>query len=241
MLQSSLALAGQSYPLRNLEQKVFYFALLTSALVHICGVIVLSIIYLPELPKSLKKVEVSYLKIKAKTVPQPSLNPSPAIKGEKISTRSDIFEPKEKISSDLVKDIIKYSDKGNTYQKEPLKVKLLDTKRTISVPVLKSEKITNPKYLSYTDKIRQKIKERAYGYVDHPDFESGEVYLAFVLLSNGSLKEVQIIEEKTKAENFLKTVGVRSIRESEPFPTFPKDLDYPELPFNIVVSFELKD
>jgi len=104
---------------------------------------------------------------------------------------------------------------------------------------LKSEKITNPKYINYHEVIRSKIKNRAYFYVNDPQFESGEVYLTFVLNSDGHLSRIKIIDEKTRANSYLRSVGLRSIKESSPFPTFPSDLAYPELSFNVIISFEV--
>ena len=46
--------------------------------------------------------------------------------------------------------------------------------------------------------ISRNIKRRAYAYVNHPDFEAGEVYLTFVLGSGGDLRALKIIEEKRK-------------------------------------------
>ena len=62
-----------------------------------------------------------------------------------------------------------------------------------------------------------------------------------MLSSDGSLKEIKIINNKTVANDYLRNVGLRSIKESSPFPAFPFDLKYPELSFNIVISFEIHD
>lgn len=119
--------------------------------------------------------------------------------------------------------------------------KALAGERKITVPMLQSEKITNPQYLSYTQNIRQRIKQRAYYYADYPDFQSGDVYLTFVLSSTGVLQGVKVISEKTHASAYLQEIGVRSIEESAPFPPFPEDLRYPELTFNVIISFELTE
>jgi hypothetical protein len=74
--------------------------------------------------------------------------------------------------------------------------------------------------------------------VNHPDFEAGKVYLTFVLASNGALQQLQIIENKTFANDYLRTIALKSIKESNPFPPFPKDFDYPEFTFNLLISFQ---
>ena len=76
------------------------------------------------------------------------------------------------------------------------------------------------------------------GYLNDPQFVTGEVYLTFILLSNGTLRDVKIIDEKTTANAYLRNLGLRSIKESNPFPSFPGDLTYPELTFSVVIAFE---
>ena len=118
------------------------------------------------------------------------------------------------------------------------KIKTSLNKTEVSVPVLQSEVITNPKYFKYSDLIRDKIKQKAYHYIDHPQFADGEVSLTFSLSSSGILKQLRIVDGKTIANDYLRSVGLRSIKESSPFPSFPRDLPYPELSFNVVISFE---
>jgi hypothetical protein len=36
-------------------------------------------------------------------------------------------------------------------------------------------------------------------------------------------------------------VGVKSVQEAGPFPPFPQDLNYPELTFNVSISFQYKE
>ena len=50
----------------------------------------------------------------------------------------------------------------------------------------------------------------------------------------------QVKEEHFHLRKNMKNVGLRSIQESSPFSPFPKDLSYPELTFNVVISFEVK-
>ncbi|MBF0532441.1 MAG: hypothetical protein HQL23_05010 [Candidatus Omnitrophica bacterium] len=109
--------------------------------------------------------------------------------------------------------------------------------RKVVIPFLKSEKIYNPHYQGYTEAIRNNIGMRANHYVDHVDYQEGEVYLTFLLAADGKLLAVKIIEEKTRANAYLRDVAVRSVREAAPFAAFPKDMNYPELSFNLIISF----
>ena len=122
------------------------------------------------------------------------------------------------------------------------RVAMLDIDRKITLPPIATEKITNPKYLSYNDDMRavisRNIKQRAYTYVNHKDFEAGKVYLTFVLLNNGALKQLKIIDSKTVANEYLRYVALKSVKESNPFPPFPIGFDYPEFTFNLLISFQ---
>jgi len=140
-----------------------------------------------------------------------------------------------------ISDISKLNSDFKIDKKEAPKIDIFEPERSIMVPMLNSEKIKNPKYISYNQIIRQKIKRQAYYYVDHPDFKKGEVYLTFVVASDGRLKDIKVIEENTSANDYLRNVGLRSVRSSSPFPPFPEDLNFPELTFNVVISFQMKD
>ncbi len=228
--------------LLSLERKIFRWALVTSLVFHVVLVLVafLTNIHYKKRVSAAKDIEVVYQAIE---------------QGRKQEVfradRMQAMEDKKKIDPPkaLIKPILDIDVPFKPLDKAPIKLpdqeKTLSkplassAKRQIAVPLLQSEKITNPRYLTYHEQVRDKIRKRAYYYVDNPRFEAGEVYLTFVLSSNGELKDVQIIHERSRANSFLKSVGLRSIKESVPFPPFPKDLKYPDLTFNVVISFEV--
>ena len=114
-----------------------------------------------------------------------------------------------------------------------------EIKPRISVPFLESDKTKNPKYLSYNQAISERIKRQAYTYIHHPQFEDGHVCLTFVLTSSGILKDLRINDHLTSANAYLRDVSLKSILESNPFPPFPKDLNFFELTFNVAITFEV--
>ena len=116
-------------------------------------------------------------------------------------------------------------------------------KRQVKIPVLNSDKgmEMGARYMSYHEQIRDKIRNRANFYVNDSNFASGEVYLTFIVSSDGDLMQVKVIHEKTRANAYVRSVGLRSIKEAAPFPRFSRDLDYPELTFNVLISFEVKE
>lgn len=95
-------------------------------------------------------------------------------------------------------------------------------------------------YLNYYESIREKI--RRFVINNYPHYIAcGEVYLYFVLLSNGKLKELKIVEEKSSQNKMLKKIAKRSVVQASPFPAFPEDLQQSQLSFNVIISFELED
>ena len=225
-----------------MENKIFKFALITSLILHVFMLVSLIFTDKLNIKKKPKIIEIVYQfqqKSQAsKERPQKKLK---SIKEKKLTPRPEILTKKQSDFSSVFGDIKKKTLQLKAHQKQSSRPPQLGGERQISVPMLKSEKITNPKYVNYHERIRAKIKNRAYFYVDDPQFQAGEVYLTFVISSDGQLKKVKIIDQKTSANNYLRTIGLRSIKESNPFPPFPPDLSYPELTFNVIISFELDE
>lgn len=111
-------------------------------------------------------------------------------------------------------------------------------KKKINLPAIEIAKIDNPSYISYYQVVREKIRRSAYENYTHN--ETGEVYVSFIIFNDGYLKEARLVEERTTAKEYLKSIALRSIKDSSPFPNFPKELDYPQLSFNIIISFEIE-
>jgi len=115
---------------------------------------------------------------------------------------------------------------------------VLAIKKKISLPAIEMAKINNPSYISYYQIVREKIRRSAYQNYTHN--ETGEVYISFIITNDGYIKDVRLAEEKTMANDYLKNIALRSIKDASPFPNFPKELDYPQLSFNIIISFEIE-
>ncbi len=238
------------FPAVDMGNRLFYVILTASFAVHV--VLITGSTFLTRRVKLLKKpvrpIEVTYEAAKNEPRPQPQIalkdvqlvnpkEPSAALPVDVkvLSRKYDLFSSFQ----DDLKEVTKSISRVEVRDKEPPGIKSFGGERKITVPLLQSEKITNPKYLSYTQTIRQRIKQRAYYYADNPDFASGEVYLTFVLSSSGALEGVKVIREKTRSNAYVQNIGIRSIEESAPFPPFPPDLAFPELTFNVIISFEL--
>jgi TonB family protein len=115
---------------------------------------------------------------------------------------------------------------------------IIAIKKKITLPPMNTDKINNPSYLSYYQIVREKIRRAAYQ--NYLRTETGEVYVTFVLNQGGVLQDIQLVNEKSSPSTYLRDITMRSIKDATPFPTFPKELDYPELTFNVVISFEIE-
>jgi len=115
---------------------------------------------------------------------------------------------------------------------------IIAVKKKITLPAIDMAKIGNPSYINYYQLVREKIRRAAYQ--NYNRNETGEVYITFVISEAGYLKEVRLVEEKTQAADYLKEIALASVRNASPFPNFPKELDYSQLTFNVVISFEVE-
>ncbi|MFH1397966.1 MAG: hypothetical protein ABIH27_05420 [Candidatus Omnitrophota bacterium] len=120
-----------------------------------------------------------------------------------------------------------------------IKSEVSPPKKKISLPPVDTVKIGNHSYLNYYQLVREKIRRSAYQ--NYSRTETGEVYISFLISSDGQINEMRLIEDKTRASQYLKDTAMRSIRDASPFPGFPKVLsEYPQLSFNVIISFEIE-
>ena len=225
-----------------MSQKFFITGIFTSIIVHILLIVALSLTDSTFKKKPIKPIEVTYQSIKTKKA-------KPIEKGKskiKEVQRTELPKKINVIDKDFVQDfaimadikeISKIPSSVRIDKKRSPQFKASDLNRRIAIPVLKFEKMTNPKYLSYNHDLSQRIRNRALSNLMRANFDVGEVYLTFVLSSKGILKQVKVIEEKSEASSFLKEIALRSVREASPFPPYSKELNYPELTFNLLIYF----
>ncbi len=222
--------------------KFLFYGLSASLVVHLAVISVASFTRLQVLDRVSQDVKVIYRPEKNKESSAIRKQPEPLKSSVKrFSKPLDVFAKQFDLSptkSKEIKDMSQLTGRLNFEKSRNSPTKATDWEHRISVPLLTSEKITNPQYLSYNDTIRTRIRQHAYIYADHPDFQTGQVYLTFVLSSQGVLQQIKIKEEKTLANNYLRDISLRSVREASPFPPFPKGFDYPEFTFNVLIAFQ---
>jgi hypothetical protein len=130
-------------------------------------------------------------------------------------------------------------DNVDMFDRKPERLKGVKVTKEVSIPMLQSEKINTPSYITYYQIVRDRIRDRAYS--NYTKLSMGEVFVTFVIKSDGSLSALQVLEAKSAANDFLREVGVKSVQEAAPFPPFPRDLTYPELTFNVSISFQYRE
>jgi TonB family protein len=150
---------------------------------------------------------------------------------QKPETTSPLDKPPPYIENLVKKTIFDY--KRNFLDKPQLKVPL---KEVVFASLDESKKIQKtPAYMNYYKMIRERIKKNAYHYYESED--SGIVYVSFVVLENGKLYKLHLLDKSTKSKELIKT-ALRSIRDADPFPPFPEELAYPKLQFNVSIHFK---
>jgi TonB family protein len=130
------------------------------------------------------------------------------------------------------------SDNSEFIKPAVVKPDIISVKKIITTPAIDLDKINNPSYISYYQIVREKIRRAAYHNYDKA--ETGEVYMSFIITREGFIRDVRLIEAKSSVNAYLKETALKSVSDASPFPSFPKVLDYPQLSFNVVISFEVE-
>jgi len=217
------------------QDRVFRFALFISIIIH--GTLFLNPLALKFFTSRSqeKKMEINYLKLqptryykleeekKEINIKHTQLTQIKKLQPPPFVKRDEIF--KDSIKTTLPKPVLPKPD-------------IISVKKIIQLKPVEIEKINNPIYISYYQTIREKIRRCAYQNYSRSDI--GQVYLTFIVIADGNLGDVRINEEKTEANSYLKQIALKSIKDASPFPVFPKELDYPQLTFNVIISFEVE-
>ena len=95
----------------------------------------------------------------------------------------------------------------------------------------------NPVLLSYFSAIREQIQQTA----NRREWlmgeaEQGLIYIAFLLTSNGAVKGVDIVSDRSAPSPALRDIALRIVKTAAPFPPFPPSM--PEPNKTVVVPLE---
>jgi TonB family protein len=200
-------------------------------------------VFFPQASKA-KKLEINYIKTTAKVnaqAPKKTVNPARESRLDLSSKMNlDKRNPPPFIDRKVLSKSSMQSMRKELSLDKPALVKpdIIAIKKKVTLPAVDLAKIGNPSYISYYQIVREKIRRSAYQNYNRSD--TGEVYITFVISNAGYLDDVRLVEEKTRAADYLKEVALASVRNAAPFPKFPKELDYSQLSFNVVISFEVE-
>ncbi|MFH1397637.1 MAG: energy transducer TonB, partial [Candidatus Omnitrophota bacterium] len=225
------------------SQKNFQIALMFSLIAHTAVLINYPAFNFPLLPKKPLMVKISYLKNPPQLTESQKQMLSRRVAQIKLPTRVSAFD-KNNLIPPSNKESLLNLNRSKLFHDKPvikpavIRPDIIAVKKKITFPPVDIEKMHNPTYVSYYQFVREKIRKAAYQ--NYSRSETGVVYLAFVISSNGILRDVRLIEEKSSVNYYLRETALRSIRDASPFLVFPKELDYPQLSFNVIISFELE-
>jgi len=234
------------------SDRVFQFTLLVSTALHI--VVLLQSNYLSSDPGQNRNkekdafLEINYLQTMLKKditqakEPQAKLEIPPNLPS-KITAEKKVPPP-------FVdrQDILKESNNPllaqkslfapSVLRKPEIQPDIIAVKKKVSLPQVDIDKINNPSYVSYYQVVREKIRRCAYR--NYGSSDMGEVYISFIVSSAGYLEQARLIDEKSSANDYLRGIALRSVNDASPFPKFPPELDYSQLSFNVIISFEIE-
>jgi TonB family protein len=224
------------------SDRVFQIAFLLSLITH--GVILFQHSNFVTLSRNQKeqKLEVSYLKNPPATKEEPrNFIPKrePFLKLPARITLDKRTPPPFVDRESIFKRNKEINPSNYAFNKPALiKPDIIAIKKKITLPPIDMDKINNPSYISYYQTVREKIKRAAYQ--NYTRTETGEVYATFIISDDGYLKDIKLVDEKSSPNQYLRNIALRSLKDASPFPNFPKELDYPNLTFNVVISFEIE-
>lgn len=223
------------------DNKILYYSLVASLSIHTAIIGILSMKQFNILKRKVTQVEVTYQKPEKKQEPVKPKDLSIIKEIKPPEPAVEKFMPKEEktLSFDRkITDLSKLPVRLDAGKKQGPPIMPSGKERQIAIPMLKSEKITNPAYIGFRNALEARVRKLARLYIDRlSNFEPGEVYLTFIVTSAGQIKDVHIIDSKSSANEALKNIAVRSLRESGPY-AFPEEYaDYPELTFNVIIAF----
>jgi hypothetical protein len=216
-----------------MEDRIFRYALFLSFVAHIIILLRFSYAHIESRSLSVQSLEVVYPRIIAKSN---DINPKNQLKNQNVAFKEPARERTEDLES-FVKDFSKLSEDFFHATDKPRQNVPNIEKRSVFVPAIENRQIDNPSYLNYYEMVRHRIRERAYA--NYRLLDSGEVYLSFVVSSSGILREIKILENRTKANQRLRALSFQSVKEAGPFLPFPEDLPYPDLSFNVIILFQV--
>ncbi len=192
-------------------------------------------------------IEITYLKPEVirekpeqsakRSVPQPEVS--------KPAKLVEEAKPEEKAKAEAAKkEVLKAkpaaSEEPAAAQKEPDRAKVV-IKQPV-VPRIQATASVDMQGLrlmptSYSQTVRNKIISRLDTMKSGVE---GEVYVRFIVTSDGGLKDIRIVDDRSSTNSFLRSAAFAAVRDAAPFAEFPAGVDLPEIAFTCEISFARK-
>lgn len=226
-----------------MENRFFNYALAVSLAIHLIIAITITIIHWKDLHDKPKNLEVTFQVFKEKKVQKAKdqikkfefsqFKPQP----EKMNV-DPIHRDGALNVADNVRDVARMND---TFSQRKIATTMPDLVKTkkITISEFDVEKELGPDYEKYAQQIRAQINTVAYQYAEDPQIQNGEIYVTFLVSSDGMLKEVKVLEDRSRANAYLLELGERIIQKAAPFDPFPKELKLPERTFKIKITYNI--
>ncbi|MBU1043249.1 MAG: TonB family protein [Candidatus Omnitrophica bacterium] len=220
------------------NNKIFKITLLVSLILH-------GLILFP-LPKFQKKqpavIEPVFFNYLAVNIPQQKTNDI------KNLNKSNIEQKKRQIAKKTyrtIKSNKKTQNPVNEIEEKPEQIvktpvvkpepkKEIITKESPVLPKKEEDLSKDKYYISYYRLINELLRD-AVIYPD--DFSEGEIALTFILNADGSLVNVDVLQDTSYNNNSLSETAKQIVKSASPFPPFPKELRQDQLTFNVVFCF----
>ena len=137
-------------------------------------------------------------------------------KAAPVAKKSEAEAPKKEVAAPAPVKKASAEQVSRVVIKQPI-VPKIETTASVGVSVEGRGLYLMPP--SYSQVVRDRI-------IDNIDMRKtggeGDVYLRFVITSSGELKEVSIIDEKSSKDGALRAAAFQAVKDSAPFPVFPK-------------------
>ncbi|MDD3983403.1 MAG: energy transducer TonB [Candidatus Omnitrophica bacterium] len=226
----------------SVENKIFLACLSISSLLHI-SVIGFPAALLNNTAPARQPVEIVYMKKPPPSafLPEKKEKKSSSVRETSVVNRAvldtgSVLDKKMSVPAYLER--LRNIDRP--LRPHMFKPQAVSAKKKVTLPpaVLPPEGIGNPTYQGYYAGVREKIRRAAYENYRHA--AQGGVFVSFIVSRNGSLRAVKVLDERSTASNYLRETASRSVVNAAPFARFPRELDYDELTFNVMISFEIE-
>ena len=193
------------------------------------------------------EIEITYLKadeplkpeiVQAKrSLPQPEISKPSKIVSEAKPETSARPKPSEQPKKNL--SGIKPSDTVKDEEKDPLASRSRVIIKQPIVPRIQATASVESKGLklipsSYSQGVRNRIIDNLESM--RPG-TGGDVCVRFVISSDGALKDIMIVNERSTSDGSLRSAAFEAVRDASPFPAFPDNVNLSEITFTCEISF----